>query len=226
MSPLLLDQAQKERRQRGDQLVAIGIDALVDDLCDAVELDVSVPNYQLVGPASRKKLKGLIDHYRKFAHPFTKCVEDNTKRFGDRAKKVCAVLTDLEKNTTHWRKGGKKGIKASEHFEAPSCPVEGMDSELFDLLDAIASIDYFEILEDRSFSEQEGLAVVSSKQRAKMAPAAFALPKKRKYLIHDRQHAGVALGRAKGKPEEAAVKLAICKRYPDMPACQEKKGGS
>lgn len=61
-----------------------------------------------VGPAARKKLKGLLDYYRKKPHPFGACVRDNTKRFGkDGAERVCATLKDLEMGTTKWRHGGK-----------------------------------------------------------------------------------------------------------------------
>lgn len=65
-------------------------------------------NFKQVGPGARKKLSPLIKHYMKKPHPFTSCVRDNTKRFGpERAKRVCAVLKDLGRNTTKWRKGGK-----------------------------------------------------------------------------------------------------------------------
>ena len=63
-----------------------------------------------VTPADKKKLNGILDHYKGMAHPFTACVRDNTKRFGpEGAKKVCAVLKDLNEGTTKWRKGPKKG---------------------------------------------------------------------------------------------------------------------
>jgi hypothetical protein len=66
-------------------------------------------NFKQVGPAAKKKLSGILRHYAKSAHPFTDCVRDNTKRFGeDRAKRICAVDKDLIRKTTHWRKGGKK----------------------------------------------------------------------------------------------------------------------
>jgi hypothetical protein len=65
-------------------------------------------NHKQVGADARKKLGPLVRHYMKQAHPFTSCVNDNTKRFGkDRAERVCAVLKDVGKGTTKWRKGGK-----------------------------------------------------------------------------------------------------------------------
>lgn len=82
------------------------------------EAEVGKPgtNWKQVGPRERRKLKGLIAHYRKSPHPFTACVRDNRKRFGPRAEQVCAVLKDLIRKTTKWRKGGKGG-KVSEEVE-------------------------------------------------------------------------------------------------------------
>lgn len=70
-------------------------------------------NWKQVTPAANAKLSGLKAHYAKMAHPFRQCVLDNTKRFGkDGAERVCAVLKDLIRKTTKWRKGG--GGKVSE----------------------------------------------------------------------------------------------------------------
>lgn len=63
-------------------------------------------------------------------------------------------------------------------------------------------------------------AVLKSKKRNSLPASSFALPSKRAYPIHDRSHAANALARASGKPEEATVKRAVCKRYPDLPACK------
>lgn len=140
-----LAEAHADRRARGEALAQSEISAMVEELCRGVELDVKVPNYKLVGPAAKKKLSGLINHYRKSAKPFTQCVADNTKRFGaERAKKVCAVLTDLEKNTTKWRSGGKK-TNASMLSE-PLDTQPDIDDELFSLLSAIGQTDYRKIL--------------------------------------------------------------------------------
>jgi thioredoxin reductase len=67
-------------------------------------------NWKQVSPENRKKLNGLIEHYRKMPRPFTSCVRDNTKRFGpDGAKRVCAVLKDLMHGGTDWRGERKHG---------------------------------------------------------------------------------------------------------------------
>lgn len=132
-----LELAQADRRLRGDLLAQRAIDAMVDDLLTRVELS----NADRVGPAARKKLKGLIDFYRKKARPWQACVNDNTKRFGpEGAKKVCSVLKDLEMGTTKWRKGGghKASMSLSEEFESFSSMV--LDQELFDLLVSIADL--------------------------------------------------------------------------------------
>jgi hypothetical protein len=61
-------------------------------------------------PQKMKHLKSLLAYYRKFPHPFTKCVADNTKRFGpERAKRICAVVKDINEKGTDWRKGPTKG---------------------------------------------------------------------------------------------------------------------
>lgn len=71
------------------------------------------PNAAQVGPEERRRLAPLIKHYMSKPHPFTACVRDNTKRFGEeRAKRVCAVVKDLGAGTTKWRKG--RGGKLSE----------------------------------------------------------------------------------------------------------------
>lgn len=82
--------------------------ALDDDDFDEY-VSVSLANFQRVTTGEKKKLRGLMRHYAKMKHPFTACVRDNTKRFGEaRAKKICAVLKDLIKGTTKWRSTERK----------------------------------------------------------------------------------------------------------------------
>lgn len=66
--------------------------------------------------------------------------------------------------------------------------------------------------------QREGLlaALLTTKRRNDMPDSAFAIPSRRAYPIHDKAHARNALARSSGKPEEAAVRRAVCKRYPDM----------
>ncbi len=66
--------------------------------------------------------------------------------------------------------------------------------------------------------QDEDRAALSSKKRNSLPSAAFVFPKDRRYPIHDISHARNALARASGKPEEAAVKRAVYKRYPSLKA--------
>jgi len=65
-------------------------------------------------------------------------------------------------------------------------------------------------------------AVLTSKKRKSLPKTAFVFPGERRYPIHDRAHAANALARSAGKPEAATVKRAVCRRYPDLPACKSK----
>lgn len=60
------------------------------------------------------------------------------------------------------------------------------------------------------------LSKLSTAERNALPPSAFVFPGKREYPIHDRGHAIDALARSQGKPEAAAVKAAVYKRYPDL----------
>src|ERR1041385_2125394 len=60
------------------------------------------------------------------------------------------------------------------------------------------------------------MAELSSKKRNALHESSFALPKERKYPIHDEAHAENALARSSGKPEEEAVKAAVYQKYPSM----------
>lgn len=83
------------------------LDSTIEDLSEE-EMDsyltVCFSNADRVGPVARKKLSGILKHYAKEKKPFTACVKDNTKRFGkDRAERICAVIKDIIRGTTHWR---------------------------------------------------------------------------------------------------------------------------
>ena len=66
-------------------------------------------------------------------------------------------------------------------------------------------------------------AVLTAKKRKSLPSSAFVFPKDKRYPIHDRKHAANALSRASGKPEYETVRRAVCRRYPDMPACKKGK---
>ena len=60
------------------------------------------------------------------------------------------------------------------------------------------------------------MAVLNAKQRNSLPSTSFVFPETRRYPIHDAAHARDALARSSGKPEEAAVRAAVKKRYPAM----------
>ena len=68
-------------------------------------------------------------------------------------------------------------------------------------------------------------AVLTTKARKQLPKSAFAIPPDR-YPIHDEAHARNALARVAqhGSPDEQKrVKAAVCRRYPDMGVCKERK---
>ena len=68
-------------------------------------------------------------------------------------------------------------------------------------------------------------AVLTMEQRKAMPKSDFVFPEKApgpgSYPIGDKGHAQAALGLSAGKPEEAAVKAAVYKRYPEMKGAKE-----
>jgi hypothetical protein len=59
-------------------------------------------------------------------------------------------------------------------------------------------------------------AALDTATRNALPSSAFVFPKTRDYPIHDATHARNALARASGKPEEAAVRAAVKKKYPKI----------
>lgn len=69
-------------------------------------------------------------------------------------------------------------------------------------------------------------AVLTAATRKRLPRSAFAIPEKApgsgSYPIHDLAHAKNALARSSGKPEAGRVRAAVCRRYPRLPACQQR----
>lgn len=65
-------------------------------------------------------------------------------------------------------------------------------------------------------------AALTTKRRNALQARDFAIPEDRAYPIYDQAHARNALARSSGKPEEARVRRAVCRRYPDMGECGER----
>lgn len=82
------------QQEREDRVLTREIDGRLDVLLSHAD----------VSPEARGHLRELLKHYAKMPHPFRACVKDNTKRFGPgRVERVCAVLKDIIRGTTHWR---------------------------------------------------------------------------------------------------------------------------
>lgn len=60
------------------------------------------------------------------------------------------------------------------------------------------------------------LSTLSAAERKALPASAFVFPSKRAYPIHDLAHARDALARSSGKPEAAAVRAAVYRRYPQL----------
>ena len=74
------------------------------------------------------------------------------------------------------------------------------------------------------------MAILTAKKRNALPDSAFVYPPKGdqpgRYPIHDRVHGMAALARVAqfgSDAEKAAVRAAVCKKYPDFPEC--KTGG-
>jgi peptidoglycan hydrolase-like protein with peptidoglycan-binding domain/adenine/guanine phosphoribosyltransferase-like PRPP-binding protein len=79
---------------------------------EAAEVGKPGTNWKQVTPEHRRKIDAIVRYYMKKPHPFGACVRDNTKRFGkDRAERICAVVKDMGRRTTKWRKGGGKRLR-------------------------------------------------------------------------------------------------------------------
>lgn len=110
-----------------------------------------VKEYQTVGPEARNRLKGILKHYAKMPHPFTACVRDNRKRFGERTEAVCAVLKDIIRGTTKWRghnnptDHGSAGIAGLSEFVDLPTDLH-LDEETIDLIDRLDELDLWELL--------------------------------------------------------------------------------
>ena len=77
---------------------------------EAAEVGKPGTNWKQVTPGNRAKINPIVRHYMKMPHPFTACVRDNRKRFGDRAEAICAVVKDMGMGTTQVAQGLQEGL--------------------------------------------------------------------------------------------------------------------
>lgn len=185
--------------------------------------DDGVTNYKAVSPHAKEKLKGLLKYYAKKKHPWRACVADNTKRFGlERAQRVCSVLKDLEYGTTKWRDPKYKGGPQPQYLAEPMPDFDDEVADFLIVLDESPGLYDFLCLdeyEDDDSIDEIHLAALTSRKRDKFPDASFALPKQRKYPIHDERHAMNALARVAqhGTDEEKAkVRAAVKRRFPHL----------
>ena len=70
------------------------------------------------------------------------------------------------------------------------------------------------------------MAKLTTKKRNKLSDSTFCIPSERKYPIPDKSHAANALARVEqhGTPaEKKKVKSCVCKKYPGLPSCQDRR---
>lgn len=106
-------------RRMGIPKVATAPAATLDSELDRV-FGLVFSEADAVGPEARDKLRAVLKHYAKEAHPYRACVVDNTKHFGPgRTEGVCATLKDIIRGTNQWRDHpdehhGTPGLTASD----------------------------------------------------------------------------------------------------------------
>lgn len=69
------------------------------------------------------------------------------------------------------------------------------------------------------------MARLTARGRRRIKKAAFVYPKSRSYPIHDRSHAQAALrmsARSDTSGSYTTVRRAVCRRYPNLGACQRR----
>jgi HK97 family phage prohead protease len=119
-----------ELRKEADRVAREEIEAHFPDVppeskveTEQVDEPVAVLEEKAIGGGTRGAIGNLVRYYASKPHPFTECVRDNTKRFGEeRAKRICATLK---------RMGGRKADEPDtdweqELYDAADGDVEGL----------------------------------------------------------------------------------------------------
>lgn len=70
------------------------------------------------------------------------------------------------------------------------------------------------------------MGILTAEARKKLKPSDFVFPERKAFPIHNEVHARDALARSSGKPEEAAVKAAVKKKYPNINVATKPEGDS
>lgn len=223
-------------QERYDAYLAEKLSPKIDELCAAVEVRARQVNlaaggasaqtggalkqFQTVGPHAREKLKSILQHYAKQAHPWKACFRDRVADglAPESARRECSVIVDLIFGTTEWRNKNFHGAPQPQYL------AEGHDDEATQLLLAIDELpDLYERLdlgryEDDPSIDEVYLSVLTARARDKLPDSAFALPG-RKYPYQDLNHARAALSRVSqhGTPEEqAVVRRKVYAKFPQL----------
>lgn len=178
-----------------DEQLGSAFDAKLDELIEKrMQLaDDGVTNFKAVSPAAKQKLKGLLKYYAKKPHPFTACVNDNRKRFGNRAENVCAVLKDIIRGTTKWRgknnprDHGTPGVTGMSELPAGL----EMDEQTAYLIEQLAELDLWELM-GLAELEDDGVKLAYPME-PQMPPLS---EKDHKFLDHMKAHHGKHLSTA------------------------------
>jgi hypothetical protein len=134
---------------------------------------IFLSNADRVTPKAKKQLSGLLKYYAKKPHPFTACVRDNRKRFGNRAENVCAVLKDIIRGTTKWRgknnprdKGtpGVRGLSETDFDTLLFQDLSDAGIELDPALNPVISDEMYDILTNLSEDEVIALTDLTMKE--------------------------------------------------------------
>lgn len=141
--------AQESRARKGELLANAQIEFVLDSVGLSEERCLQLAAED-VGPHARKKLKGILDKYRKSATPFRDCKRDQIANGLPEklANERCATLKDIIRGTKNWRKGPKK-MHASEP-DLETCALIDKDvAILLDHVDARALVDLLELEVDK-----------------------------------------------------------------------------
>jgi hypothetical protein len=70
------------------------------------------------------------------------------------------------------------------------------------------------------------MSILTAEARRRLKPSDFVFPARKAYPIHDAAHARDALARSSGKPEAAAVRAAVKKKYPSIDVGESKESAA
>jgi len=143
-----LARSQEYRARRGERLAHDRIDQVLDRVGLSEERCLQLAAAD-VGPHARKKLKGILDKYRKSATPFRDCKRDQIANGLPEklANERCATLKDIIRGTTKWRKGPGK-MHASDDLAISPCSL--VDDDVAVLLDQVDTKALAEILAEET----------------------------------------------------------------------------